>query len=144
MISSSVKNCSTQPKKGAKRMFKPKTTISGRFGNSSGEWIRTTDLRVMSKNPKSVLFVRWVLQISQTCERWFNRARHAAVLDQCAYSTAFSGESQELIFYGKINLTSNEPCAFQGEVSVWISWELEFEPTMPVLRQCPKRCVGGI
>ena len=29
-------------------MFKPKTTISGRLDNSSGEWIRTTDLRVMS------------------------------------------------------------------------------------------------
>ena len=29
-------------------MFKPKTTISGRLENSSGEWIRTTDLRVMS------------------------------------------------------------------------------------------------
>ena len=28
-------------------MFKPKTTIAGRFVNSSGEWIRTTDLRVM-------------------------------------------------------------------------------------------------
>ena len=29
-------------------MFKPKTTIAGRLENSSGEWIRTTDLRVMS------------------------------------------------------------------------------------------------
>ena len=29
-------------------MFKPKTTITGRLENSSGEWIRTTDLRVMS------------------------------------------------------------------------------------------------
>ena len=29
-------------------MFKPKTPISGRLDNSSGEWIRTTDLRVMS------------------------------------------------------------------------------------------------
>jgi hypothetical protein len=29
-------------------MFKPITTISGRLENSSGEWIRTTDLRVMS------------------------------------------------------------------------------------------------
>jgi hypothetical protein len=29
-------------------MFKPKTPISGRLENSSGEWIRTTDLRVMS------------------------------------------------------------------------------------------------
>ncbi len=29
-------------------MFKPKTPISGRLGNSSGAWIRTKDLRVMS------------------------------------------------------------------------------------------------
>jgi hypothetical protein len=28
-------------------MFKPKTTITGRLENSSGEWIRTTGLRVM-------------------------------------------------------------------------------------------------
>ena len=45
-------------------MVKPKTTISGRLGNSSGEWIRTTDLRVMSQNPESVPFVRRALQIS--------------------------------------------------------------------------------
>jgi len=38
-------------------MFKPKTTISGRLENSSGEWIRypfgalTTDLRVMRDFP---------------------------------------------------------------------------------------------
>ena len=48
-------------------MFKAKTPISaifaspkrgierdGRLDNSSGEWIRTTDLRVMSKDPESV------------------------------------------------------------------------------------------
>jgi hypothetical protein len=29
-------------------MFKPKTTIAGRLENSSGEKIRTSDLRVMS------------------------------------------------------------------------------------------------
>ena len=29
-------------------MFKPKTTITGRLENSSGDWIRTNDLRVMS------------------------------------------------------------------------------------------------
>ena len=29
-------------------MFKPKTPISGRLDNSSGAWIRTKDLRVMS------------------------------------------------------------------------------------------------
>ncbi len=45
-------------------MFKPKTTISGRLENSSGEWIRTTDLRVISQNPESVSFVRRALQNS--------------------------------------------------------------------------------
>jgi hypothetical protein len=70
-------------------MFKPKTTIAGRLENSSGEWIRTTDLRVMSNAPESVLFVRRVLQISQTGERWFLLARHAAIVDRCAYSSPF-------------------------------------------------------
>ena len=32
-------------------MFKPKTPISGRLENSSGAWIRTKDLRVMSGKP---------------------------------------------------------------------------------------------
>jgi len=32
-------------------MFKPKTTISGRLENSSGEWIQTTNLRVTPKAP---------------------------------------------------------------------------------------------
>ena len=63
-------------------MFKPKTTISGRLENSSGEWIRTTDHRVMSKDPESVPFVRRVLQISQTDERWFTIARNATVVDR--------------------------------------------------------------
>ena len=36
-------------------MFKPKTTISGRLENSSGEWIRTTDLRVIN------LYLFWAL-----------------------------------------------------------------------------------
>jgi hypothetical protein len=62
-------------------MFKPKTPISGRLENSSGEWIRTTDLRVMSKDPESVPFERRVMQISQTDERWFTIARNATVVD---------------------------------------------------------------
>jgi hypothetical protein len=67
-------------------MFKPKTTIAGRLENSSGGAIRTHDLRVMSNAPESVPFVRRVLQISQPDERWFTLARHAAVVDRCAYS----------------------------------------------------------
>ena len=83
-------------------MLKPKTTISGRFGNSSGEWIRypcgalTTDLRVMSKNPESVPFVRRVLQISQTGEPWLLLARHAAIVDRYAYSRLFTWVRQVL------------------------------------------------
>jgi len=68
-------------------MFKPKTTIAGRLENSSGGAIRTHDLRVMSKNPESVPFVRRVLQFSQTDERWFLLARHAAVVDEYSYSS---------------------------------------------------------
>ena len=56
--------------------------------DSSGGWIRTNDLRVMSQKPESVLFVRRVLQtlapaasagVSQTGERWFLLARHVAI-----------------------------------------------------------------
>jgi len=81
-------------------MFKPKTTISGRLENSSGGAIRTHDLRVMSQNPESVPFVRWVLQISEPDECWFTLARHAAVpqgdnlVDRCAYSMPLGEESQ--------------------------------------------------
>jgi len=77
-------------------MFKPKTPFIGRLENSSGEWIRTTDLRVMSKNPKSVLFVRRALQISQPNERWFKFARHATVVNQYSYSSFFMSVRQVL------------------------------------------------
>ena len=66
------------------------------FSLSSGEWIRTTDLRVMSKDPESVPFVRRVLQISQTDERWFLLARHAAVVDRYSYSSLFTWVRQVL------------------------------------------------
>ena len=66
------------------------------FTLSSGEWIRTTGLRVMSQDPESVPFVRRVLQISQTGERWFLLARHAAVVDRCAYSSPFTWIRQVL------------------------------------------------
>ena len=68
------------------------------FTLSSGERIRTTDLRVMSKNPESVPFVRRVRHISQTSERWFSLARHAAIVDRCAYSSHFSWVRQVLFF----------------------------------------------
>ena len=75
--------------------FKSKTLdFSSVF--SSGEWIRTTDLRVMSKDPESVPFVRRVLQISQTDERWFLLARHAAVVDRYSYSSPFTWVRQVL------------------------------------------------
>ena len=75
-------------------MFKPKALISGRLENSSGGAIRTHDLRVMSNAPESVLFVRRVLQISQTDERWFLLARHAAIVDRYSYSSFFKWVSQ--------------------------------------------------
>ena len=56
------------------------------FDFSSGEWIRTTDLRVMSQNPESVPFVRRALQISRPDELWYTLAGHAAVANRCSYS----------------------------------------------------------
>ena len=66
------------------------------FSLSSGDRIRTYDLRVMSKKPESVLFVRRALQISQTGERWFFLARHAAIVDKYSYSIVLVKESQVL------------------------------------------------
>ena len=45
-------------------MFKPKTTIAGRLENSSGEWIRTTDLRVMRDFPDFGTFFTQALHFS--------------------------------------------------------------------------------
>jgi hypothetical protein len=50
----------------------------------------------MSKNPESVPFVRRVLQISQTGERWFLLAGHATVVDRCAYSSPLTWVRQVL------------------------------------------------
>jgi len=77
-------------------MFKPKTPQKGRLENSSGGAIRTHDLRVMSNAPESVPFVRGVLQISQTDERWFLLARHAAIVDRYSYSSPFTWVRQVL------------------------------------------------
>ena len=79
---------------------------------SSGEWIRTTDLRVMSNAPESVPFVRGVLQISQTDERWFLLARHAAVVDRYSYSICFTWVRQVLFIdflkqYFQFNFTKS-------------------------------------
>ena len=72
-------------------MLKKKTELVRLwFLFSSGEWIRTTDLRVMSNAPESVPFVRRALQISQTDERWLMLARHAAVVNRYSYSSLFT------------------------------------------------------
>jgi hypothetical protein len=68
-------------------MIRKKNKRSDHMGASfisSGAQIRTEDLLVMSQNPESVPFVRRVLQISQTDERWFLLARHAAIVDRYA------------------------------------------------------------
>ena len=70
------------------RQFKKRDAFSGAV--SSGEWIRTTDLRVMSQNPESVPFVRRALQISRPDELWSMLAGHAAVANRCAYSICFT------------------------------------------------------
>jgi hypothetical protein len=45
-----TKSIRTPVRMNPQRKIKPKTTISGRLENSSGEKIRTSDLRVMSRN----------------------------------------------------------------------------------------------
>ena len=52
----------------------------------------------MSKNPESVPFVRRALQISQTDQHWFLLARHAAIVDRCAYSSLFTWVRQVPFF----------------------------------------------
>jgi hypothetical protein len=96
-------------------MFKPKTPISERPDYSSGGWIRTTnDLRVMSKIPESVPFVRRVMQISQTDEPWFLLARHAAIpqgddlADRCAFSSLFTRVRQVLFLVLKAFLQNRK------------------------------------
>ena len=63
---------------------------------SSGERIRTTDLRVMSQNPESVPFVRRALQISRPDELWSTLAGHAAVANRYSYSICFTWVRQVL------------------------------------------------
>lgn len=60
-------------------MFRLKTTISGRLGNSSGESIRTTDLQVMRGNPDPALFheqVRLFCSISAPGSRYSRRTAY--------------------------------------------------------------------
>ena len=66
------------------------------FDFSSGEWIRTTDLRVMSQNPESVPFVRRALQISRPDELWSTLAGHATVANRYSYSICFTWVRQVL------------------------------------------------
>jgi len=75
-----------------------KDTFSGVFDLGSGGAIRTHDLRVMSKDPESVPFVRRVMQISQTDERWFTIARNATVVDRYSYSSLFTWVRQVIFF----------------------------------------------
>ena len=75
-------------------MFKPKTTISGRFGNSSGGWIRTNDLRVMREKPDFGNFDLKTMQFSQLYVLRFRRPKQTAVVNRCSYSISFGGGSQ--------------------------------------------------
>ena len=76
------------------KQLKVKTTFRSFF--SSGEPIRTTDLRVMSQNPESVPFVRRALQISRPDELWSTLAGHAAVANRYSYSICFTWVRQVL------------------------------------------------
>jgi hypothetical protein len=50
----------------------------------------------VSKDPESVPFVRRVLQISQTDERWFTLTRNATVVDRYSYISLFTRARQVL------------------------------------------------
>jgi hypothetical protein len=77
-------------------MFKPKTPISGRLENSSGEWIRTTDLRVMREKPDFGIIDRKTMQISESNELRFYCVKQTVVANQHSYSMPFGGRSQVL------------------------------------------------
>ena len=51
------------------------------FAFSSGEWIRTTDLRVMSQNPESVPFARRVMHFSKPGDLWSSITWIATIVD---------------------------------------------------------------
>ena len=82
-------------------MFKRKTPISGRLGNSSGGWIRTNDLRVMRGEPVFGNFDRKTLFFSKINVRWFKRERQTTVVDQSSYSISFSGGVKCFYFFSK-------------------------------------------
>jgi len=70
-----------------------------RFSLGSGEWIRTTDLRVMREKPDFGNFDRITTQISQLYVLRFRRPKQSAVVYKFSYSKSFSGGSQVLFCY---------------------------------------------
>src|SRR5574340_1642072 len=94
LLSSSGEWIRYHPSMGTTDHVKNEDPVSQVF--SSGEWIRTTDLRVMSQNPESVPFVRRALQISRPDELWSTLAGHAAVANRYSYSICFTWVRQVL------------------------------------------------
>jgi hypothetical protein len=79
-MSTAVRQANEKPEPHGLWLFTP---CKG-FDFSSGAWIRTKDLRVMSRNPESVPFVPRALQINRPDELWSTLAGHAAVANRCS------------------------------------------------------------
>jgi len=76
-----------------------KDTLSSVSFLGSGEWIRTTDLRVMREKPDFGNFDRITTQISQLYVLRFRLPKQSAVGNKSSYSKSFSGGSQVLFCY---------------------------------------------
>ena len=61
-----------------------------RFSLGSGEWIRTTDLRVMREKPGFGIIDLKTMQISDSNELRFRRVKQAAVVNKYSYSICFT------------------------------------------------------
>jgi hypothetical protein len=87
------------------------------FDFSSGEWIRTTDLRVMREEPGFGTVDLLTRRFSELIVLRFRRPLQTTVVDQRSYSKSFCGGSQALF------------CRF----SAFLEW---IQPLKPPLTRC--------
>jgi len=87
------------------------------FDFSSGEWIRTTDLRVMREEPGFGTVDLLTRRFSELIVLRFRRPLQTTVVDQRSYSKSFCGGSQALF------------CHF----SAFLEW---IQPLKPPLTRC--------
>jgi len=87
------------------------------FDFSSGEWIRTTDLRVMREEPGFGTVDLLTRRFSELIALRFRRPLQTTVVDQRSYSKSFCGGSQALFYH----------------FSVFLEW---IQPLKPPLTRC--------